>query len=123
MGVVDKRPLLNVGTFLTYVHASVSAEGRETYVWTYLESLQRVPDPPTSLLHNRRTPAMARMVTRISLSGTRGVRQDLHAPWFEEERDSERTGSVDIPRDQPCTASRLKFLTTPARLISFAQPF
>lgn len=66
---------------------------------------------------------MARMVTRISLSGTGGVRQELHAPWLEEERDTERTGSVDIPRDQPCTASRLKLLTTPARLVPFAQPF
>lgn len=101
----------------------LSQPKRETYVWTYLEYLQRVLDPPTSLLRNRRTPAMARMVTRISLSGTGGVRQDLHAPWFEEEGDSERTGSVDISRDQPCTASRLKFLTTPVRLISFAQPF
>lgn len=47
--------LLNVGAPRTYIHASVSAEGRDTYVWTCLESPQRVPVPPTSLLRNRRT--------------------------------------------------------------------
>lgn len=51
-----RRLLRSVGIPRTYVHTSVSAEGGETYVWTYLESLQRVPDLPTSLLRNRWTP-------------------------------------------------------------------